>query len=177
MSIVQSLAHGPGILSHLAHSSNAVGLKKVVVPSVGWSHVVKKYWVGGDRRRGDSIRSSNVFVKGNASAERADSGEAGCDEVRAKIAKTIAHLIIRLLARGVQVEGRWRLDVDKEHGMLVEFHGENRDNVDCITGSPGKLRDDFEEAFDAKNVVQESSVRPVVGALIVGELRLVGGKE
>ncbi len=40
-----------------------------------------------------------------------------------------------------------------------------------------KLRDDFERAFHTKKVVQELTVRSVVGIFMVGELRLVGTEE
>ncbi len=178
-SIVQCLTHRPDILGHLTHSSNAICLEKVVVPSVGWNHIVLKIWVGGDRRRRDSICSSSVFVKRDASAERADSREAGCNKASAKIAGAIAHLIVRLLALGVEVEKGWWFDLDEENGVLVELHGEHPNNIDYATGSLGGIimREDFERPFDAKKVVQEPLVRSVVGALIIGELRLVGGQE
>ena len=85
-------------LDHLTHSSNAGCLKNVVVPSADWGHVVRNYWVGGDRRRRKSIRSSGVLVKRDVSAERADSREAGGNEVSAKITEVIADLIVCLLA-------------------------------------------------------------------------------
>jgi len=96
-----------------------------------------------------------------------------------KIEDAIAHLLTHLLALGVEAERRWRLDLGKENGVLVELHGERRNNVGCITGSPGdvELRGDFERPFNAKKVVQGSRVRSVVGALTVGDLRLVGGQE
>jgi hypothetical protein len=131
------------------HFINPIGLKNVVVPSFGWSQVVKEFWVADDRTRGESIRSNSVFVKGQASAERADTGKAGRDEPGAKIEELTAHLIIRWLAPGVKVDGRWRLNFDKEHGMVLELHGEHRNNVDCTL----KLMDDFERAVEVKKVI------------------------
>src|SRR6267154_2073568 len=152
-SIVQSLTQSPDILGHLTHSSNAVCLKNVVVPPVGWSHVVLIYWVSGGRRRCNSFRSSSVFIKGDASAERADSRDVGRNEVILKIAEANAHLIVRLLALGVEVERRRWVDFDEENGALVELHGQYANNIDCITGSLGDVINtmaDFERAFDAK---------------------------
>lgn len=68
--------------------------------------------------------------------------------------------------------------MDEEHGMAVDLHSERRSDVDCITGSLGdvNLRVDFERAFDAtKKVVRESGVSSVVGASIVGDLKLPVG--
>jgi hypothetical protein len=39
-----------------------------------------------------------------------------------------------LLALRVEARGRRRLDLDKERGVLVEFDGEQRDNVDVSRG-------------------------------------------
>ena len=115
------LTHSLDILGHLMHSSNAVRLKNVVVPSVGWSEVV---WVGGDCRRQKSIRSSIVLVERDASPERADSWEAGRNEVSAKITEAIADLFVPLPALGVEVERGWWFALDEEHGMVIDLHSE-----------------------------------------------------
>jgi len=147
-SIVQNLAHSLDIVNHLTHPSNAVGLENVVVPLVGWR-------VGGDRMRSENIRSSSVFVKGEASAERADSGEARRDEVRAKIEEVFAHPLICLLALGVEVQGRWCVDLDKEHRMPVELYGEREMNVGCIMGIFVRPPVDVERTIGTKKLVQE----------------------
>jgi len=169
----------PDILDHLTHSSNAIGFQDVVVPSSNWSGIIKIYWVWSNRRWCDCICGSIVFVEGDASAERANAREAGGNYAGAEIAEAIAHLIIRLLALRIRVEGPWCLDFNKENGMLVNLHGKHCDNVDCIAGGLGdvKLRDDFERTLNAKEMVQKSGVRPVVCVLIGGELRLVGRHE
>jgi len=133
--------------------------------------------VSGDRRRNESICSCSVFVKGHASAKCTDTEEAGRGEVRAKIDEVIAHPLMCLLALEVGAQGRWRVDLDKEHRMRVERHGERRMNVVCIIGILVKVPDGVERASETKKVVQECSVGYVVGVLIVSELRLVEALE
>jgi hypothetical protein len=136
---------------------NTVRLKNVVAPL---SRVVGQYWVGDDRRRGDGIRSSCVFVKEDTRAEDADSMEAGRDEVSTKLAAVIADLIIGLLALGVEVEGRSRSNMEKKHRVcvrvfrvFVELH--------CVRqGVLGgrKLQGAFERAGAVKEAGQQSKV-------------------
>jgi len=74
-----------------------------------------------------------------------------------KIAEVFAHLVICLLAHGVEAEGRWWSKLDKEHRMLVELHGECCNHVGCVTEARGvvKLIGDFERAVAAKEVEQQ----------------------
>jgi len=130
--------------------------------------------VGGDRRWNKSIRSSSVFVKDHASAKCTDTEEAGRGEVRAKIEEVIAHPLMCLLALGVEAQGRWRVDLDKEHRMPVERHGDRRMNVVCIIGTLVKVPDGVEPASDTKKFVQECNVGYVVGG---SELRPVEALE
>ena len=145
-------------MKHLTYSSNTVGLKKVVAPSVGWSHAVRTFWVSGDRRRNESIRSSSVFVKDHVSAKCTDTEEAGRGEVRAKIDEVIAHPLMCLLALGVEAPGRWRVDLDKEHRMLVARHGERRIIVVRTMGTLVRPPDDVKRASETKKLVQERIV-------------------
>jgi hypothetical protein len=55
--------------------------------------------------------------------------------------------------------------LDKEHRVSVELQCERRKNVGCILGTIQKL--DFERAFEAKEVVQQSNVGSVVGVLFI----------
>jgi len=135
------------------YSSNSIGFKNVEAPSVGWSQLVEKYWVSGDPRRSENIRGGSVFVKGEMSAESTDSMEAGCDEVFFHIADLCDDLVLCSLALGVEVEGPMRTRLNEEHRMLVELHGERRNNVGHIIENlvgDVKLNGDFERAFDAK---------------------------
>ncbi len=92
----------------------------------------------------------------------------------AKIAK-VTHLVIGLLALRVEGKGRWCLDVNKEHGVLVKLDGKQRDDVNRVAGGlrDAVLRRDFEWTLDAEKMVEESSVWAVIDAFFGGELRLV----
>ena len=50
------------------------------------------------------MRSNSVFVKCDASAECADSMEAGCNKASVQITEASVHLIVCLLALGYAVE-------------------------------------------------------------------------
>jgi hypothetical protein len=98
-SIVQSVTRSHDILGHLAHSSDDIGIEKVVVPSINRSQVVKEYWIGGNRRWVESVGSGHVFIKGKTSAECTDdTRKLGYNK---EIAKAIAHLIVSLLSAWV----------------------------------------------------------------------------
>ena len=170
-STAQSLTHSNDILDHLAHSSGAIGIKNVVVPSIGGSHISKELIIGGNRTRGETVRSGHVFVKSQASAKCTDTRKPGCNEGMAKIAEAIAHLLIRLLASRIEGKGSWWPDFDKEHGVLVQLDDEQRDNIDRVTACL-KLRRDFERTFDAEKMIEKSSVRAIEDGFIGGELRL-----
>ena len=87
------------------------------------------------------------------SAENTDSMEAGRDEVTVQIGEATADLVFCSLALGVEVEGPMRTRLNEEHRMLVELHGERRNNVGYIIENivgDVKLNGDFERAFEAK---------------------------
>jgi hypothetical protein len=46
-------------------------------PSLSRSHIVKGYWIGGDRMRRECVGGSHVFIKGHASTECTDPREQG----------------------------------------------------------------------------------------------------
>lgn len=58
----------------------------------------------------------------------------------AEIAEVVAHLIIHLLALGVEFKRHWRLDFDKKHGVLVELDSERRDKVAHVAGDLGDVK-------------------------------------
>jgi hypothetical protein len=152
------------------HSSDATGLKKVIIPFVCGSHVVKDDWIRDNGMRSKYFGSGIVFVKGQASAECADTRKPGGNELMAKISEVIAHFIIRLFAFGVKGEGCWWLDVDEEHGAqfvlrIEELDHKRRDGVERI--APNRvgdaiLRRDYERTIKAEKMEEES----IVGARV-----------
>jgi hypothetical protein len=89
--------------------------KEVIAPSLSRSHIVKVYRIGGDRAR--RVLGAATYT------ECADTMELGRNEVMAKIAEEITHLVIRSLAFRVKSRGcRW-LDYNKEHRVLVRLNG------------------------------------------------------
>jgi hypothetical protein len=86
----------------------------------------------------------------------------------AKIAEVITHLLIRLLALRYEVKGRWFLNFNKEHGVLVKLDGKQRDDVNRVSGGPRDvvLRSDFEWALEAEKMVEESSVGAIMDIFI-----------
>jgi hypothetical protein len=52
----------------------------------------------------------------------------------AMITEAITHLFIRLLALGVRGNGRWCLNFNKEHGVLVKLDGKQYDDVNRVAG-------------------------------------------
>lgn len=172
---VQGLTHRLDIFNHLTHFGDTVCLKKVIAPSLSRSHIVKGCWIGGDPMRRECVGGSYVFIKGNASTECTDTREPGRNEVVAKIAEAITHLVIRLLAFGVKGKGCRCLDLNKQHGVLVKLDGKQRYDVNRIAGCLRDvvLRGDFEWALEAEKMVEESSVWAVIDGFIGGDLRLV----
>ena len=77
--------------------------------------------------RRECVAGSYVFIKGHASTECTDTREPGRNEVMAKIAEVITHLVIRLLALRVKGKGCWCLDFNKEHGVLIKLDGKQCD--------------------------------------------------
>ena len=145
-------------------------LKKVIAPALSGSHIVKYYWIGGDHRRREFVGVSFVFIKGHTSTEYADTIEPGRNDVVAKIAENITHLVIRLLAPRVKGEGCWCLDFNKEYRVLVKLDGKQRDDVNRVAEV---LRRDFKWPLDAEKMVEESSVWTIIGTFVGGKLRLV----
>ena len=88
----QALTHRLDIFGHLGHFCSTVGFKKVVAPTLSRSHIRKYCWIAED-----NVCSSYVFIKGHASPECTDTMESGCNEVMAKIAEEITHMVIRFL--------------------------------------------------------------------------------
>jgi len=147
--------------------SVTVGLKKVIAPSLGRSHIVKGYWIRRNRTWRECVGGSYVFIKGHASTECTDTREPGRNEVMANLAEVITHLVIRLLTLRVKGKGCWCLDFNKKHGVLVKLDGKHVNRV--ARGFRGVvLRRDFEWALDAEKMVEESSVWAVIDTFIGG---------
>ena len=129
-----------------------------------------------DRMRRECVGGSYVFIKDHASSECTDTREPGRNEVRAKIAEAVMHLVIRLLAlRESRAKDAGALTSIKSMGCLSS--STVNDAIASIA-SRGGLREvvlgrDFEWTLEAENMVGESSVWSAIGAFIGDELRLV----